>query len=395
MKTTATPFLTPRYVMAKPAGPLCNLDCKYCYYTEKIALLPRDKGRMFMSDEMLEEYIRQYIALQPSSVLFTWHGGEPLLRSREFYEKVILLQQKYAQGKQIDNSIQTNGTLITEEWAKWLHDHNFLVGVSIDGPQYLHDTYRLSRGGQSTWQQVLRGIELLNRHQVEWNAMAVVTHETSLHAKDFYRFFQSIDCKFIQFTPVVERLKAHKDGRHLVSPSDIENQCVAPYSVTPEGWGRFLCEVFDEWLKHDLGKRFVQLFESILAGWMGVPPGVCSLAPTCGHAAVMEYNGDVYCCDHFVFPEYKLGNIVDTPLHQMFKSPRQQKFGMDKYKKLTNECRRCQWLRLCNGECPRNRFATSSDGEPHHNYLCQGYKMFFQHSAQFMQNEREYLIANQ
>lgn len=395
MKHTAAPFTTPKYVMAKPAGPLCNLDCKYCYYTEKTALLGKSAKMMHMSDELLEEYIRQYIAIQPGAVLFTWHGGEPLLRSRDFYEKVLTLQRKYANGKQIDNSIQTNGTLITDDWAKFLVDNHFLVGVSIDGPQDLHDTYRLSRSGQSSWSQVMQGIEILNKHKVEWNAMAVVTHDTSQRPLDFYNFFRAIDCNYIQFTPVVERLKAHADGRHLASPIDQEGVQMAPYSVTPKGWGTFLCAVFDEWLKHDLGQRFVQIFESTLAGWVGVPPGLCTMAPVCGHAAVMECNGDVYSCDHFVFPEFKLGNIADVPLSEMFKSPRQVAFGANKAKRLTAACKRCQWLSLCHGECPRNRFAYSVDGEPGHNYLCEGYKMFFEHSANFMREEKRFILANQ
>ena len=395
MKHTAAPFTTPKYVMAKPAGPLCNLDCKYCYYTEKSALLGKSAKMMHMSDELLEEYIRQYIAIQPGAVLFTWHGGEPLLRSRDFYEKVLTLQRKYANGKQIDNSIQTNGTLITDDWAKFLVDNHFLVGVSIDGPQDLHDTYRLSRSGQSSWSQVMQGIEILSKHKVEWNAMAVVTHDTSQRPLDFYNFFRAIDCNYIQFTPVVERLKSHADGRHLASPIDQEGVQMAPYSVTPKGWGTFLCTVFDEWLKHDLGQRFVQIFESTLAGWVGVPPGLCTMAPVCGHVAVMECNGDVYSCDHFVFPEFKLGNIADVPLSEMFKSPRQVAFGANKAKRLTAACKRCQWLSLCHGECPRNRFTYSVDGEPGHNYLCEGYKMFFEHSANFMQEERRFILANQ
>ena len=395
MKHTAAPFTTPKYVMAKPAGPLCNLDCKYCYYTEKTALLGKSAKMMHMSDELLEEYIRQYIAIQPGAVLFTWHGGEPLLRSRDFYEKVLTLQRKYANGKQIDNSIQTNGTLITDDWAKFLVDNHFLVGVSIDGPQDLHDTYRLSRSGQSSWSQVMQGIEILSKHKVEWNAMAVVTHDTSQRPLDFYNFFRAIDCNYIQFTPVVERLKSHADGRHLASPIDQEGVQMAPYSVTPKGWGTFLCTVFDEWLKHDLGQRFVQIFESTLAGWVGVPPGLCTMAPVCGHVAVMECNGDVYSCDHFVFPEFKLGNIADVPLSEMFKSPRQVAFGANKAKRLTAACKRCQWLSLCHGECPRNRFTYSVDGEPGHNYLCEGYKMFFEHSANFMQEERRFILANQ
>ena len=395
---TANPFLKPVYVMAKPAGARCNLDCKYCYYTEKVALAPDtqpdgQRGDQ-MSDEMLERFVRQYIEAQPAGipVQFTWHGGEPLLRSRAFYEKAIALQQQYAGGRQIDNCLQTNGTLLTPDWAQFLHDAGWLVGISIDGPQDLHDRYRLSRGGAPTWAQVMRGVELLNHYNVEWNALAVVTRDTARMARAFYRFFREAGCRYLQFTPVVERLLDHEDGRHLASPRDGVEATLAPWTVRPQEWGDFLCTVFDEWSAKDVGELFVQLFESTLAGHAGVMPGVCTLAPTCGHAAVIEACGDLYSCDHFVFPEYRLGNICDASISEMMRGERQTQFGLNKVRGLTATCRSCQWLRLCHGECPRNRFARSAAGEPGHNYLCAGYRKFFAHSAPFFQDYcRKYL----
>lgn len=389
---TAHPFSTPVYVMAKPAGARCNLNCAYCYYTEKRALSQSEEARRqggdMMTEDTLETFVRQYIRLQPKGmpVLFTWHGGEPMLRSMHFYEKVLQLQQKYADGRQIDNALQTNGTLLTPAWAQFLHDHHFLVGISIDGPQFLHDHHRRSAGGKPTWTQVMRGVELLGSYDVEWNAMAVVTHETALHAKAFYDFFRNSGCKYLQFTPVVERLLAHPDGRHLAAPLEGEPARLAPWSVRPLEWGDFLCTVFDLWCQNGVGEMFVQLFESTMAGWSGLQPGVCTMAPTCGHAAVIEADGSVYSCDHFVFPEHLLGNIHACSLASLLRSQRQLQFGMGKARNLTSACRHCRWLHLCYGECPRNRFARSTSGEPGHNYLCAGYQRYFAHSAPFFQD---------
>lgn len=388
---TAHPFDAPVYVMAKPAGARCNLNCTYCYYIEKSALAPHGGAGEEMSDELLELYIRQYIEMQPAGVpvQFTWHGGEPLLRPRTFYEKALTLQQRYASGHSIENCIQTNGTLLTPDWADFLRDSHFLVGISLDGPQPLHDNFRCTRSGRPTWAQVMQGIRLLNEHRVEWNAMAVVTRETAQRARAFYSFFRDIGCRYLQFTPVVERLLDHADGRHLASPRDGFESMLAPWSVRPAEWGDFLCTVFDMWSSRDVGEIFVQIFESTLAGWAGVMPGLCALAPTCGHAAVIEACGDVYSCDHFVFPEFRLGNIREVPLRDMLRSERQVQFGLEKVRGLTSTCRSCRWLHLCHGECPRNRFARSASGEEHHNYLCAGYRNFFSHSATFFQNYRD------
>lgn len=377
-------FARPLYVMAKPAGSLCNLACKYCYYTEKTNLY-KDTPKHIMSDEVLEAYIRQYIEMQPGpSVLFVWHGGETLMRPVTFYQKALALQQKYAGGRQIDNAIQTNGTLITEQWAKFFKDNHILVGVSIDGPQEFHDEYRKSRSGRPSWREVMRGIRTLNRYGVEWNAMAVVNDFNGDYPLDFYHFFKEIGCHYIQFTPVVERYYEHPDGRHLAAPTDGAVARLADFSVTPQQWGTFLCTLFDEWVKNDVGDYFVQIFDSTLACWMGVDPSLCAMSETCGHAGVIEFNGDVYACDHFVFPEYKLGNISERPLAELMNDPRQKRFGLFKRDGLTNHCRQCDYLFACRGECPRNRFAVSPEGEAGQNYLCEGYYQFFQHVAPYM-----------
>ena len=385
--TTFAPFARPLYVMAKPVGSVCNLACTYCYYLEKSHLYRQEEpsGRFTMSDELLERFIREYIESQTMpQVLFTWHGGETLMRPLAFYKRVVELQQKYARGRTIDNAIQTNGTLLTDEWCRFFREHNWLVGVSIDGPQEFHDEYRRNRQGMPSFQKVMRGITLLNKHGVEWNALAVVNDFNADYPLDFYRFFKEIGCRYIQFTPIVERILPHADGRHLACPADEEEIPLADFSVTPEQWGEFLCTLFDEWVRHDVGDYFIQLFDSTLANWVGQQPGVCTLAKTCGHAGVMEYNGDVYSCDHFVFPEYKLGNIRTQTLTEMMYSERQQRFGAMKRDGLPTQCRECEYLFACNGECPKNRFCRTATGEPGLNYLCAGYRRFFAHVAPYM-----------
>lgn len=390
-KATFTPFAKPLYIMTKPAGSLCNLACDYCYYTEKSKLY-QHTPRQIMSDELLEKFIQEYINCQTTpEIYFTWHGGETMMRPLEFYKKAVKLQRKYGQGRRIENSIQTNGTLITDEWCRFFREENWLVGVSIDGPQEFHDEYRKSKRGKPSFVQVMNGIKLLNKHQVEWNAMAVVNDYNADYPLDFYHFFKEIGCHYIQFTPVVERIFKHPDGRVLATPTEGAQAQLADFSVSPEQWGNFLCTLFDEWVRHDVGDYYIQLFDATLANWMGVLPGVCSMAETCGHAGVMEFNGDVYSCDHFVFPEYKLGNIYqDSLLHMMF-SERQLKFGEAKKSTLTQQCRNCEYLFACHGECPKNRFATSKDGERGQNYLCAGYHQFFKHAAPYMDFMKEEL----
>jgi len=379
-----SPFAKPLYVMAKPAGAMCNLRCEYCYYLEKQFLYKGDGQKDFMSDDLLEHYIKEYISAQTTEeVQFCWHGGEPLLRERAFYEKALKLQGHYAQGHKIDNVIQTNGYLINDDWARFFAQHHFLVGVSIDGPKEFHDGYRISAGGKPTWERVMKGIECLNRYNVEWNAMAVVNNLNADHPLEFYRFFKQIGCKFIQFTPIVERIVAHADGRHLANPQDTHDWTLTPFSVTPHQWGSFLCTLFDEWVHNDVGEIFVQMFDSTLANWMGVTPSVCSLAKDCGHAGVMEHNGDIYSCDHFVFPEYKLGNIRENTIVELMYGEKQKSFGRMKQGSLPEQCQKCEWLFACNGECPRNRFMKTTLGERGLNYLCGGYHKFFEHAAPY------------
>ena len=382
----------PTYVMTKPAGALCNLACEYCYYTEKKQLY-RNVSQHTMSDELLERFTREYIAMQPTpNVLFTWHGGEALMRPLSFYKRALELQRQYANGRHIDNAIQTNGTLLTDEWAEFLKKNNFLVGVSIDGPQEFHDEYRATRTGRPTFMQVMRGIRILQKHGVEWNALAVVNDYNADYPLDFYRFFRDeVHCQFLQFTPVVEREYATADGRHLATPVTQGKLSTTPYSVSPQQWGSFLCAIFDEWVRHDVGQMFVQLFDATLANWVGVMPGVCTLAETCGHALAMEFQGDVYSCDHFVFPEFKLGNIYETSLFEMAQSSRQQAFGRNKRDGLTRECKECEWLFACHGECPRLRFGHDRYGNESHNYFCQGYKKFFAHVAPYMDQMKKLL----
>lgn len=390
----ASPFSRPLYVMTKPAGASCNLACEYCYYLEKLQLYRHD-ARHVMSDEMLEHFVKQYIESQTmQQVLFCWHGGETLMRPLSFYEKVIRLQRQYAQGRQIDNVIQTNGTMIDDRWAHFFHDQGWLVGVSIDGPEEFHDEYRRNKTGRPSWRQVMRGINYLNKHQVEWNAMAVVNDFNADYPLDFYQFFKDIGCHYLQFTPIVERISPHTDGRHLASMADDAQAELADFSVTPEQWGHFLCTVFDQWVRNDVGSTFVQLFDATLANWMGMEGSLCTMARECGHAGVMEYNGDVYSCDHFVFPEYKLGNIRDNTLTEMMYSERQRAFGQNKYRSLPQQCKSCQYLFACHGECPKNRFSETAQGEPGLNYLCQGYYRFFEHVAPYMDFMKRELTAH-
>jgi len=372
--SSISPFAKPLYVMLKPVGALCNLRCKYCYYLEKKDLYSDIKNHV-MSEELLERFIDQYLNSQTmGQVLFTWHGGETTMRNISFYKKALELQKRYAHGRQIDNCLQTNGTLLTDEWCRFLKENNFLVGISIDGPQHCHDVYRRTRDNRPSFYQVMKGIELLKKHSVEFNVMGVVNDYNINYPLEFYNFFKSIDCHYIQFTPIVEQI----DGQ------------LADWNVPADAWGDFLITIFDEWIKKDVGNYYVQYFDATLANWVGEKPGVCILGKTCGHAGVMEFNGDVYSCDHFVYPEYKIGNIYTHTLTEMMYSDKQLKFGMDKVDKLPQQCKECEFLFACNGECPKNRITNASDGESGLNYLCDGYYKFFKHVSpymDFMKNE--------
>ena len=385
-------FGRPLYVMAKPAGAACNLRCKYCYYLEKSSFTPHPRP---MSDEVLESFVRQYIAAQTTpEVNFTWHGGEPLLRPISFYEKALHYQRLYAGGRQIVNCIQTNGTLLDDRWGEFLKRNNFLVGISLDGPASAHDALRQTKEGTGSYADVMRGLRILAKYRIEWNAMAVVN---SINVKDpvgFYRFFRDeLDCQFLQFTPIVERTTTSADGTTRLCSGRNTEGTLTPDSVTAQEWGDFLCAIFDEWLKEDVGSVFIQLFDSTLANWVGAEPGICTMSKYCGHAAVLEANGDLYSCDHFVFEEFKLGNILSRRLSDMMYSKQQDHFGAMKHHALPRKCRECGFEFACHGECPKNRFIPSEEPNKPLNYLCQGYKHFFSHAKPYMDFMKQELLA--
>ena len=382
--TTNFAFARPMYVMLKPAGSLCNLRCKYCYYLEKDKLYKQCKNHV-ISDELLEKFIKEYIEAQTTpQVLFTWHGGETLMRPISFYKRALELQRIYGRGRQIDNCIQTNGTLLTDEWCQFFKDNNFLVGVSIDGPQEFHDEYRRTATNKPTFVKVMNGINLLNKHGVEWNALAVVNDYNADYPLEFYRFFKQIGCKYIQFSPIVERVVKREDGLTLAPGMQGGDAGLADFSITPEQWGNLLCTIFDEWVHNDVGEYFVQLFDATLANWVGQAPGVCILAEECGHAGVMEFNGDVYSCDHFVYPEHLLGNLHTKTITEMMYSDQQNKFAKMKKQMLPQQCKECKFLFACHGECPKNRFLNDKYGNYGLNYLCKGYRQFFEHVEPYM-----------
>lgn len=382
------PFGKPFSVMAKPAGSSCNLRCKYCYYLEKGKFYSSSDSHV-MDGESLEIFIKDYIESQPSEIItFNWHGGEALLRPLDFYKKIISLQKKYGVGREITNTIQTNGTLLTAEWCEFFKENNWLVGLSIDGPQRLHDYYRISHKGGSSFNEVMRGIDLLNKNGVEWNILATVNAVNADYPEETYTFLKNLGTQFIQFTPVVERIK---ESGMLATPLD-DDAVIADFSVSPEKWGRFMCKIFDIWVKSDVGRIYIQLFDATLANRMGVPSPVCTMAKNCGDALAVEFNGDVYSCDHFVFPKYKLGNIHRQPLWKMSISSQQKKFGSKKSDSLPKKCLECPHLWGCHGECPRNRFIKTEEKGKKINYLCEGYKMFLEHvtpSIDFMKKELE------
>ena len=372
-------------IMLKPAGSLCNLNCTYCYYLDKADIYGGKEPRM--NEEMLETVIREYIAANDvPEVTFNWHGGEPLVLGLDFYRKAMDLERKYADGKTVFNTLQTNGTLLTPQWADFFRDNNFLVGISIDGPRDIHDKYRKDKGGAPTFDKVLRGLTLLREHGVEFNTMSTVNKASEGRGLEVYRFLQSIGSRYMQFMPVVEHVKQ----RRIVSPTT-EGSRLAPWSVSSLGFGKFMCEIFDYWVRNDVGQTFVGLFDATLANWCGVMPGTCAYDRTCGGNSVIEHNGDLYPCDHFVYPAYRLGNIGETPIRTMMESPRQVKFGIDKRNSLPAKCFRCKYLHLCNGECPKHRFNRTENGETGLNALCEGYYRFYDHTAPYMVKMRELL----
>lgn len=374
------------HLMAKPAGSICNLHCAYCFYREKKTFYP-DKSACRMSDEVLEAYTREYIQCQPGpSVVFDWQGGEPTLLGRGFFERALDLQKKHSQGKQISNTLQTNGTILDEDWCAFLSQNKFLVGLSLDGPGTVHDACRVDRDGKPTSARVLQALKLLQKHGVDVNVLATVNRESSQHPLDVYRFFKQQGVQFIQFIPIIEREadpRAEKLGLPLAAPPSLVHQekwtAVTSWSVEPEPYGEFLIRIFEEWISNDVGKIFVMNFEWSLGAWAGVGPGVCYLAPRCGRNLIIEHNGDIFSCDHYMYPDYRLGNILEGGLNNMIDSQQQTALGASKETALPEYCRRCEVLFACRGGCPKHRFAQSPDGEPGLNYLCAGLKKFYQY----------------
>ena len=376
----------PFHLMTKPIGSKCNLDCSYCFYLEKERLYG-NPGNMRMNPQLLEAYVRDYIASQPGSeVSFAWQGGEPTLLGVDFFRQAMALQARYAEGKTINNAFQTNGVLLDDEWGEFFIKHHFLVGLSIDGPAYLHDAYRVDKGGKPTFDRVMAGVLMLKKHGVEFNTLTTVHRENSAQPLEVYRFLRQIGSGYIQFIPIVERNASNPGENDLwlaAPPDDADSDAldaqITSWSVRPAEYGKFLCRIFDEWVQHDVGKVFVQHFDAALANWTGNPAGICVFSENCGRALAIEHNGDVYSCDHFVYPRYHLGNMLNTSLAAMVDSPRQRAFGQAKSATLPRYCRECPVKFACHGECPKHRFLRTPDGDTGLNYLCAGYKNFFMH----------------
>lgn len=378
----------PFHVMAKPIGPICNMDCEYCFYLEKEKLYPEKihkKNNWAMAGDILENFIKQKIeSTNLNEETFAWQGGEPTLLGVEYFRNVVRLQKKYANGKKINNAFQTNGILVDDEWCEFFAENNFLIGLSIDGPRELHDKYRVDKGGNPTFNKVMTGISLLKKHKVDFNTLTVVQKNNSYHPLEVYNFLKETGSRFMQFIPIVERIsKSNNDELSLVLP-DIKDAVVSDWSVEPERFGNFLITIFNEWIRKEVGKFFVQIFDVSLEAWSGLDPSLCIFSRNCGNALAIEHNGDLYSCDHYVFPVNKLGNIIENPLLEMVQSKQQEKFGKDKQETLPQYCRNCEVHFACNGECPKNRFLTTPDGEYGLNYLCAGYRKFFNHIDPYM-----------
>lgn len=371
--TASTPSF---HLLAKPTGAVCNLNCSYCFYLAKERLY--SKSHLQMTDEVLKSYLRQYLSAHGAShITIAWQGGEPTLMGLAFFRDVIAYEQKYTPPHTvIERTIQTNGTLLNEEWCAFFREHNYLVGLSLDGPRELHDVHRIDKAGHPTFDRVIHAARLLREHNVPFNILCAVNALNAAHPLEVYQFFRDeVGAEFIQFIPIVERVS--KTGFQ-------EGETVTERSVTAEQWGCFLATVFDEWITRDVGRVFVQHFDVALAAWAGEPPAVCVFVPTCGTALALEHNGDLYSCDHFVEPNYMLGNILKTPLIDLVASDAQRQFGLNKLDTLPKYCRECPVRFACNGECPKNRFITTPEGESGLNYLCAGYRAFFQHIDQPM-----------
>ena len=383
-----SPPLEPFQVMAKPSGAACNLDCRYCFYLGKEALFGGESPQR-MSDEVLEAYVRQRCENHPGSpILFTWQGGEPTLLGLDFFHKAVALQRRYAAGRPVTNAFQTNGLLLDEAWGAFFKREHFLVGLSLDGPASLHDRYRVDKGDQPTFQRVMSGLEVLKKHDVDFNLLTVVHRENALQPLELYRFLKQTGARFLQFIPLVERPASTPGparGPRFAPPPqaaapDTADPAVTDATVLAADYGQFLVTVFDEWVRHDVGQVFVQLFDVALGIWMGYPAALCLFRERCGRALALEHDGDVFSCDHFVYPSHRLGNLLDTHLNDLAASPRQAAFGEAKSSTLPAFCRRCDVRFACQGECPKNRFLRTPEGEPGLNYLCAAYKRFFHHA---------------
>jgi uncharacterized protein len=397
------------HLMAKPIGPLCNLDCDYCFYLEKEQLYPpREKFRM--ADDVLRAYVQRYIAAQDTpEVEFTWQGGEPTLLGLDFFRRALDLQQQYGQGKTIRNSLQTNGTLLDDEWCAFLAQHQFTVGLSLDGPQAIHDAHRPDKQGRSSHAQVMRGLRLLAQYGVQFNVLVTVTRDSTAHALEIYRFLKAEGVRFIQFNPVVERMPAPREqviGLHFATPPKLaarppaaaapapaRDTAVTAQTVARDAYGDFLIAIFDEWVRNDVGTVHVMNFEWALASWLQLPATVCLFAPRCGKAMIVEHSGDVYACDHYMYPDYLLGNIAQDDPRQLAASAQQLAFGAAKQTALPDYCQRCPYLFACNGECPKNRFMAAPDGQPGMNYLCPSYEKYFRHITRAM-NALAQIVGN-
>ncbi|WP_139684827.1 anaerobic sulfatase maturase [Vibrio tasmaniensis] len=370
------------HIMSKPTGSVCNLDCDYCFYLEKEKLYPERNTNWKMSDETLEVYIEQHILAQHTDhVTFAWQGGEPLMMGIEFYKKAVQLQNKYAKGKSIENTLQTNGLLLNNEWCQFFKTNHFLIGISIDGPEHLHNKYRTSRSGKGSYRKVVQAIDLLRAHHVQFNTLTVIGSHNVDHALEVYLHLKALGSEVHQYIPLVERAatKPTFEGLYLVDPEHDSAAKLTEWSVPSLKFGQFLTTIFDYWVKHDVGQVFVPYFDNTLAGWAGEQGNMCTMAPRCGSAFAMEANGDIYNCDHYVYPEHKLGNIHSKTINEMNFSTQNYEFAIKK-KDLSEKCKQCPYIKLCNGGCPKQRFIPRANSSPD-NYLCAGYEHFF-HSSE-------------
>lgn len=371
-------------MMFKPIGSLCNLNCTYCYYLDKADIYGKE---LKMPLEVLEKSIKEYLEINDSEeITFDWHGGEPLLLGLEYFEKIVELQKKYKGGKKIFNTVQTNATLLNPDFASFFKNNNFLLGVSIDGPQGVHDKYRKDKEGDPTFDKVLKGIELLHRYGVDFNTLTTINKASEGRGLEVYDFLKRIGSRYMQFMPVVEYV--NKKTNKITSPDD-EDAMLTSWSVSPVEYGRFMCEIFDYWVGNDVGEYFVNLFDSTLANYCGMNPGTCVYSETCGANAIVEHNGDIYPCDHYVYPKYKLGSIKTMSLNVIVGSNEMTEFGINKRNMLPSECLRCRYYFACHGECPKHRFDKTSNGNNGMNSLCQGLYDFFSHTELYMVEMRK------